>query len=46
MLGNPVKHCYGVMEPFEKTNSCYIDGNNKMYLIKNELCICKTRIIV
>ena len=33
------------MDPLEEANSCYIDGSNKMYLIKNKLCICKTRLL-
>ena len=45
MWSNPVNHSYGVMEPLEKVNSCYIDGSNKMYLIKNELCIHKIRLL-
>ena len=44
MWGNPVKHCYEVMEPFEKTNS-YYNSNNKMHLIINELCRRKTRLL-
>ena len=44
MCGNPVKHCYEVMEPFEKTNS-YYNSNNKMSLIVNELCRRKTRLL-
>ena len=35
----------GVMEQFEKWKDYYITGNNIMYLMKNELCIRKTRLL-
>ena len=35
----------GVMEQFEKWKGYYINGNNIMYLIKNELCIRKIRLL-
>ena len=42
---NPGDYYSGVMEEFEKWNGSYINSNNIMYLIKNELCIRKTRLL-
>ena len=41
---NPVDY-YGIVEKYENLNSRYIGRNNIMYLIKNELCRRKTRLL-
>ena len=41
---NPVDY-YGIVEKYENLNSRYIDRDNIMYLINNELCRRKIRLL-
>ena len=41
---NPV-NCNGIVEEYKNLNNLYIDRNDIMNLIKNELCRCKTRLL-
>ena len=45
MWNNPVDYCYGIMVKGENLSSHYIKKDNIMNLIKNELCICKIRLL-
>ena len=42
---NPGSYYSGVVEQFEKSNGCYTNSDNIMYLIKNALYSCKIRLL-
>ena len=44
IYSNPGDYCVGVMEQWEKLNSCYIDSD-KMKIIKSELCYKNIRLL-